>query len=264
MNILSFLFPYKNKPKKIGLVLSGGGVRGIAHLGVLKALNEKGIFPEYISGVSAGAIAGVFYADGYSPDEIFEIFNQTSIFHFAKLSIPNKGFLSLNKVSKILHEYIQAKNFEDLKTPLYVAASNLNEGKIEYFHKGELINKVIASASIPIIFKPTIINGKTYVDGGIFDNLPVSPIRNQCKFIFASHVNPLSKEEKIDSLFDIAERTFHLAIGSSVQDNSEMCDLFIEPSDLKNYSLLKLENAKEIYDLGYDFTIKILEKNKYI
>ena len=262
MNLLSFLFPKKSKLNKTGIVLSGGGVRGIAHLGVLKALNEKGIFPELISGVSAGAIAGVFYADGYNPDEIFEIFNHTSIFHFAKISIPNKGFLSLNKVSKILDEYIRAKNFEDLKIPLYVAASNLNEGKVEYFHQGELINKIIASASIPIIFKPTIINGKTYVDGGIFDNLPISPIRNQCKFLIASHVNPLSKEEIIDSLFDIAVRTFHLAIGSSVQDNSKMCDLFLEPNKLINYSLLKLENAQAIYDIGYDFTMKILEKNK--
>lgn len=258
MNILSFLFPEKNNPGKIGMVLSGGGVRGIAHLGVLKALNEKGIFPEILSGVSAGALAGIFYADGYHPEEIFEIFNKTSIFHFTKITIPNKGFLKMDKVSKILKEYIKAKTFEDLKIPLYVAVSNLSEGKVEYFNQGELINRIIASASIPVVFNPVLIQGKTYVDGGVFDNLPVYPIKDKCDFIIASHTNPLSKEVKLTNMLEIAERTFHLAIGSSVQDNSRLCDLFIEPDKLINYGMLKLENAKEIFNIGYDFTAKML------
>lgn len=261
MNILSFLFPGINKPSKIGIVLSGGGVRGIAHLGVLKALNEKEIFPDIISGVSAGAIAGAFYADGYHPDEIFEIFHRTSIFHFARIAIPKKGFLQMDKVSHVLSEYLRAKTFEDLKIPLYVTATNLSDGIVEYFHQGELIQKIIASASIPVIFRPTIINNKTYVDGGVFDNLPVSPIRKECDFVIASHVNPLSKDKALDNMLDIAERTFHLAIGSSVQDNSKQCDLFIEPEKLIKFSLLKLENAKEIFNIGYDYTLTLLEKN---
>ena len=260
MNILSFLFPEKQAPKKIGIVLSGGGVRGIAHLGVLKALNEREIFPKIISGVSAGAIVGAFYADGYRPDEIFEIFNKTNIFHFTKITIPQKGFLSLEKVSRVLDEHIRAKTFNDLKIPLYVAASNLNDGQIEYFNTGSIVEKIIASASIPVLFKPTIIKNKTYVDGGVFDNLPVAPIIEKSDFIIASHVNPLTKEENLDSMFDIAERTFHLAVGSSVQDNRKHCNLFIEPDNLKGYGILKLEKAEEVYNIGYRYTLQLLEK----
>ena len=264
MKILSYLFPKKNKKYNIGIALSGGGARGIAHLGILKALNEKGIFPDIISGVSAGALIGIFYADGYHPDEILEIFRKTSIFHFAKLTVPRKGFLSMNKIKEILEKNIRAKHFEDLKIPFYIAASNLTDGKVEYFHKGEIIDKVIASASIPILFKPTIIQGKTYVDGGIFDNLPVSPIREKCTKLIATHVNPSGKEEKLDSILSIAERTFHLAIGISAHENSKQCDLFIEPYDLTNYNLLKLENTQEIFNIGYDCALKILEKNNPI
>jgi NTE family protein len=249
----------KSHKEKIGISLSGGGVRGIAHLGVLKALNEHDIFPEIVAGVSAGALAGVFYCDGYKPDEIFKIFDQTSLFKFAKLGIPKKGFLSMKKVEKILNENLSAKSFQDLKIPLSVATSNLTDGKVEYFEKGSLIDKIIASASIPVLFNPVIIENKLYVDGGIFDNLPIKPLQNKCDKIIASHVNPLTKDENIDSMLDVAERTFHLAIASSVQENSKKCNLFIELPELRKYSLLKLENINEIFSIAYQSTIEILK-----
>lgn len=264
MNLVSSIYSkIKNTDSyHIGISLSGGGVRGIAHLGVLKALNEKGIHPEIIAGVSAGAIAGAFYADGYKPDEIFEIFNHTSIFKFAKFTVPKQGFISMEKVIKILEEHIKAKSFSDLKIPLYIAASNLNKGVVEYFNEGTIVDKVVASASIPVLFKPHKINDKTYVDGGLFDNLPVEPIRDKCKILIGSNVTPLSEENDLDSFISIAERSFHLAIGKSVNDNKNKCDYVIEPKDLADYSLLKLEKAKEIYDIGYETTLKYLETNK--
>ncbi|MDY6801667.1 MAG: patatin-like phospholipase family protein [Bacteroidota bacterium] len=263
MSLISNTFK-KSDGKKydIGIALSGGGVRGFAHLGVLKALNEKNIDPQIISGTSAGAIAGVFYADGYSPDESFEIFYRNSLFHFTHLSIPNKGLLSIEKISKILEKNIKAKTFEDLKKPLYVSATNLNDGKIEYFHQGSIIEKVVASASIPVLFKPQIIDGKTFVDGGVFDNLPIEPIRNQCKKLIGSYVNPIGKEEDLDSMIKIAERTFHLSVGSHLQEKKKICDLFIEAEELRKYGMLSLDKGREIFDTGYKITKEILEKNK--
>jgi NTE family protein len=260
MKLLSFLLPKKNEINKIGLVLSGGGVRGIAHLGVLKALNEGDIFPDYISGVSAGALAGVFYSDGYKPDEIFEIFYNSKVFDFTRAAIPRKGFMSLEKTKEILRDSIWAKDFKDLKTPLFVAASNLNDGKIDYFDKGELMDPILASISIPVLFKPTMINNKTYVDGGVFDNLPTSPIKDKCSILIGSHVNPQKEENDLESIISIAERTFHLAIGSSVQENSKDCDIFIEPPELRNYGMFKLDHAKEIYNIGYQATKDLLSK----
>jgi len=262
MNLLSNMFK-KSEDKKyaVGIALSGGGVRGFAHLGVLKALNEYDIYPEIISGTSAGALAGIFYADGYSPDESFEIFYDNSIFNFTEVSIPNKGFLSMEKVSKILKKTIRAKTFEELKTPLYVAASNLNDGEIKYFYQGSIIDKVVASASIPVLFKPQIIDGKTFVDGGVFDNLPIDPIKDQCKKLIGSHVNPLGKEDNLDSIMKIAERTFHLSVGAQLAEKKKICTLFIEAEELRNYGMLGLDKGQEIFEAGYKITRKILEKN---
>jgi len=144
MDFIKNIFSKPDDKIKVGISLSGGGVRGIAHLGVLKALNENDIFPEIVSGVSAGALVGVFYCDGYKPEEILQIFRKTHFFNFARLTVPRTGFMTMYKVEKILKEKIRAKKFKDLKIPLTVAASNLNDGIIEYFSEGDLIDKIIA------------------------------------------------------------------------------------------------------------------------
>lgn len=247
--------------KKVGITLSGGGVRGFAHLGVLKALNEYGIYPEIISGASAGALAGLFYADGYTPQESYDIFYHNSLFKFTEVSVPDKGFLSIQKMARILKENIRAKTFEDLDIELFVAASNLNDGVVEYFNSGEIIDKVVASSSIPILFKPTIINGKTFVDGGVFDNLPIEPIQDKCDILIASHVNPIGKEENLNNIIQIAERTFHLAVGSRISEKSSKCDFFIEPEDLRKYGILNIGQGPDIFEIGYEYTMKLLEKD---
>lgn len=251
---------FSSNKKKIGIVLSGGAARGYAHLGVLKALEEKDIYPQLISGVSAGALAGAFYADGMKPDEIFKVMHQNNIFKFAKLSIPRGGLLSIDNLSKILKENLKSKTFEDLKYPLYVAAANLNEGKIEYFHKGELVPRIVASASIPVLFKPIKINNTIYVDGGVFDNMPIDPIKEDSKRIIAVHVNPVGREDDLDSLMKIAERTFHLTVGSKMKEKAKQVDLYIEPKKLKDYGLLSVSKAKEIFEIGYEETQKALEQ----
>lgn len=261
MNFVSKLLNHSTKEYQTGIALSGGGVRGFAHLGVLKALNENGIYPDIIAGTSAGALAGIFYADGYTPQESFDIFYQNNIFKFTEVGIPNKGFLSIEKISKILKKHIKAKTFEELEKPLFVAASNLNDGKVEYFSTGSIIDKVVASASIPVLFKPQTIDNNTYVDGGVFDNLPIAPIKDLCNKLIASHVNPVGHQAKLDSILQIAERTFHLAVGSTLSEKIKQCDLFIEPEELRNYGILSLGKGPEIFQIGYNATLEVL-KNK--
>ena len=131
-----------------GLVLSGGGTRGFAHLGVLQALNESGIYPDVISGASAGALAGLLYCDGISPKEALKIMKGSSRLDYMKPAMPRDGLLQLSGIRKILEDHINARKFEDLKIPLYVSATDLNNGKPVYFSKGELLDVVIASAKI--------------------------------------------------------------------------------------------------------------------
>ena len=143
---------------------------------------------------------------------------------------------------------------------MVVCATNLNKGHSEYFTSGNIADVVIASASIPIIFKPIVINGETFVDGGVFDNLPVACIRDKCKKIIGIHVNPRHEENDFHNLIRIAERTFYLAVQANITDSIQMCDLFIEPAQLKDYGLLDASKSQAIFEIGYNTMKDALNK----
>ncbi len=242
------------KKYKVGLVLSGGGARGFAHLGVLQALNEAGIKPDVISGTSAGAIIGVLYADGYSPEEILHMLNSGSRLDFMRPAMPREGLLQINGVIKILKTNLRATRFNELKIPLYVTATDLNNGKVVYFSKGELLDPVIASASIPVLFQPVKINNISYVDGGVLDNLPIFPIKNKSRFLIGSFVNPVGPTEKISGLINIAERSFMLSMSKEITEKAKKFHLFVAPLELGNYKILAPEKASELFNVGYKAT----------
>jgi NTE family protein len=243
-----------------GLVLSGGGARGFAHLGVIQALNEAGIYPDIISGTSAGAIAGALYADGYSPKEIFRLMNTKSAIDYFSLTVPRGGLLKISGVIRILENNLRATTFEKLQIPLIIAATDLNNGKIVYFSSGDLLNAVIASSSIPVLFRPIVINGIQFVDGGVLDNLPVRPLESRCRFIIGSFVNPSGYEENITSLMHIAVRTFLLSVSKEVVEKSGKFDMLIAPPELKDYKILDPEKANEMFDIGYRATVAKLKE----
>ncbi|MCD6113642.1 MAG: patatin-like phospholipase family protein [Bacteroidales bacterium] len=253
----------RRKPYNFGIVLSGGGARGFAHLGVLKALNQYNIFPDVISGVSAGSIVGAFYADGYSPDEIFELFTDSKIFNFLKLNIPKKGFGNLNGLKKLLDENLRARTFEELKIPLFITATDLNNGKSVYFNKGEIKDVVLASSSIPVIFSPIEIDNISYADGGIMNNFPVEPIINITKKLIGVYVTSIEYADEFKNLFNIALRSFHLGIAANVHAKSQKMNLYIEPKGIGKFKVLDVSKGKEIFDLGYNETIKVLKDSNF-
>ncbi len=242
------------KQYKIGLVLSGGGTRGFAHLGLIQALNEAGIFPDVISGTSSGAMAGVLYADGFTPRDIMNLMKGSSRLDIMRPALPREGLLQLGGIVKILKANLRAKTFEDLKIPLYVSATDLNNGKAVYFSKGDLFDPVIASASLPVIFQPVVINNICYVDGGIMDNLPIRPIENKCETIIGSFVNPIGYQEKVKGLISIAERTFMIAMVKELSEKAKKFDLFVAPEELRNHGILNPEKADLLFQIGYDAT----------
>lgn len=240
-----------DKIYKTGLVLSGGGARGFAHLGVIQALSEAGIVPDVVSGTSAGAIVGVLYADGYTPKEILALMNWPSRFDLMRPALPREGLLQINGIIKMLKTNLRAKTFEELKIPLYVSATDLNNGKSVYFSEGDLFDPVIASASIPVLFQPVKIDNISYVDGGVLDNLPIRPIENRCQIIIGSFVNPIGHIEKLTGLINIAERTFLLSMSKDVLEKAKRFDLFIAPPELRNFGILVTDKSQEIFDMGY-------------
>lgn len=248
------------KKFKIGLVLSGGGARGFAHLGVIKALNENGIYPDVISGTSAGAIAGAFYCDGYQPEEILSFFIEKGLYKYLEFIIPKKGLIKITGLLKLIDEHLNSKYFENLKTPLYVAATDINYAKPVYFSSGELLPAVIASSAIPVIFQPFKINDITYVDGGLTDNLPVEPLKDNCEKIIGVNVNPIGYQKDFNKLMSIAERTFHIAFNAGLYEKIQLLDLYIQPEKLKNYGIFDVNKSPEIFNIGYRETLKVVSK----
>lgn len=242
-----------------GISLSGGGARGLAHIGVLRALEENNIFPECIAGTSMGAIIGTMYAAGKKPVEMQEILSEKSLIKNFHWSFPSGGgMLSLEKLEDRLKEILEVQNFENLGKKLYVAVTNLTKGQPEIFSEGPLIRPVLASASIPVIFKPIELDGDVYVDGGLMDNLPIGPMTGECDRLIGSFVNHIGEQKGIDSMREIADRSYKLALFQNVKIHFEKLDILIDPPELIKYSLYDFDDMEEIIRLGYNETTKQL------
>lgn len=245
---------------KIGLVLSGGGARGFAHLGVAQALYEKNIKPDMLAGTSAGAIVGAFLAAGYLPEKTLEIITSVNFMKYFRPAISWSGLVKLEKLSDILMEYFPENSFHDLKIPLTIAATNYSKGKAAYFDKGELIKPMLASASIPVIFEPITIGEDLYVDGGILANLPVGPLQKKVDYLIGVNCNPVGPAKTNDGMKDMLERSLLMIINYNTQHQGKGCDLLIQPEKLSNYKVFALSKAKEMYEIGYESAVKALDE----
>ena len=186
---------WTNRKYQIGYALSGGFIKGFAHLGVMQALLEHDIKPDIISGVSAGALAGVFYADGNEPYRVLDYFSGHKFQDLTKLVIPKVGLFALGEFIDFLKSNLKAQKLEDLKLPLIITATDLDHGRSMHFHKGNIAERVAASCCMPVLFTPVKIGNTHYVDGGLLMNLPVSTIRNECEKVVAVNVSPLMAEK---------------------------------------------------------------------
>ena len=238
------------KPYNIGYALSGGFIKGFAHLGVIQALLEHDIKPDIISGVSAGALAGVFYADGYFSGHKFQ--------DLTKLVIPKVGLFALGEFIDFLKSNLKAQKLEDLKLPLIITATDLDHGRSMHFHKGNIAERVAASCCMPVLFTPVKIGNTHYVDGGLLMNLPVSTIRNECEKVVAVNVSPLMAEKYKMNI--VAMRSYHFMFRANTFPERDNCDLLIEPYNLEGYSNTELEKAEEIFEQGYNTASEVLDQ----
>ena len=239
---------------KIGIVLSGGGARGISHIGVLKALEEFGITANCLAGTSAGSIVGSLYAYGYKPDKILEIVLATSLFKSMRPAWTLTGLLTLDGLRDVLLKYIPENSFESLRVPMTIAATDIRKGKGVYFTKGELIPAILSSCCVPAVFNPIQFQECTFVDGGIVDNLPAASIRSQCDFLIGSHCNHISEDVDVKNFRTVIERSLLIAINGNTTVSKSLCDVLIEPPDVGKVSGFDLSKAKDLFEIGYQFT----------
>lgn len=249
--------------KKIGLVLSGGGARGLSHIGAIKALTEHTINPDVISGTSAGAFVGALFAYGYSADEILEIMLKTRFSFFLRLGFGIGGILRIDRAEHILKKYMPENSFETLKIPLSVTATDINAGEEVIFRKGELAKPVLASCCLPGLFKPLNFQGRHLVDGAIFNNLPVAAIEKEVDYIIGVHCNPIQLQKPSSGIHQITYRSFRLAMRGKARASLDRCNLLIEAPELARFNPFDFTKAQRLFDIGYAYTSRFLEENGF-
>lgn len=258
------LFSFSKRKPVIGLTLSGGGMRGIAHIAVLKALEEFNLKPDIISGTSAGSIVAAFYSFGKTPDEMMEIVRQTTFFSRSYLRLSKNGIFSSNFILKLFRDHFPEDNFNVLKIPVFIAATEMTHGIVDFFSEGELFMPLLASSSVPFVLPPVKVGEKIYVDGGVLDNLPIEPIVDKCDLLIASHVNSISYDSLENmSLMKEFDRILHLAIAKSVYSKVKFCDIFLDPPKMTKFSLFNKKSLDVMFQEVYEYTCKELENKGY-
>jgi len=248
----------------IGLVLSGGGIKGVAHIGVIKALEENNIFPTHISGSSSGAVVGAFYAAGYSPEEMLRFFKSTALFNFNRFAFRKPGFIDTDKFHVDFNKYFPVDNFMSLQKKLFITTVDMLNGHIKVFTEGELIRPFLASAAFPGIFSPVTIDRGVYADGGILDNFPVTPLIDICDPIIGVYISPITKikANNLRHSLNVLDRAIKINfLNGSLLKFSE-CDLLIQPDSLNKYGLFDKNGINEIFNIGYQTTLNALQKSK--
>lgn len=236
---------------KVGMVLSGGGIRGIAHLGVIKALEEMNIKVDIISGTSVGAIIGAFYAAGMHPDDILEVGLKLNKWQAFSPAWSRSGLLKMNFLKNILTKNLPVKSFSELKKELIISATKLGNAKTHYFTEGDLIDSILASASIPVVFKPFRIGDTKYVDGGVVNNLPVEPLLGKCDKLIGVLCNPIDQQFAKVNLKSMIERVMLITINTNTYSRRELCDIILEPPELRTINVFSFDKILEIFNIGY-------------
>lgn len=254
----------ETKQYNIGLALSGGGVRGFAHIGALRALEDVGIKPDIIAGVSAGSIVASFYAAGMSADEIFNLFGSIDMSKFLQVDITKSGFLKLDKFKRFLETNLPIKNIEELLIPTIIAATDIEQQHEMPFTSGNIAERVVASCSIPLVFRPVKIDGSYCVDGGVLHNLPSFYLKPVCNTVIGINVSPLKLGPIKLNVRSLAYRTYKLMTMRNVIADKQLCDLLVDIISIQGHSTFDTSAANKIAQKGYFETMKILKNSQLI
>ncbi len=280
---------------KVGVVLSGGGAKGFAHIGVLKVLEDAGVKIDYIGGTSMGAVVGGLYASGYSARQIDSIFYNTNFdellsdyipresksfyekhndelyaltLPFDKLTIGipialSRGLYNYNLLNKLLHNVRYVRKFDQLPIPFVCVATNIETGEEVMLREGYLPEAILASSAFPSLFSPVEINGKLLIDGGVTNNYPVEEIRRMgADIIIGVDVqDDLQTREKLSEATRILVQISNLEMIQSMKRKQLLTDIYIKP-DIKNYSVISFDKGREIIAKGEEAARESWEKFK--
>ena len=251
------------KKYELGVAFSGGGAKAAAHCGALQALKEFGIRPDVVSGTSAGSLVAAFWSAGFSPVRMIGMFREMNFFKdIVSPTRPRGGLFDSTPLLELLQEKLPYSDIEELPVPTYIVAADMDHGKTKVFSKGKLAPRLVASCSIPIIFKPMVINGVHYVDGGVFQNLPVPAIRGLCEKVIAFSVRQIEPEPYRDNLVHVAMRAYSMMFMSNIMADSRLADTYIE-LNTDGCGVYDMSSIEELFRRGYSDACAALEADGY-
>ncbi len=232
----------------LGLVLGGGGIRGVAHVPFLEKLESHGVRPSIISGVSSGAIIAAFYAAGVSFPDMKSFFSDNSMVKLSNFTASKAGIFNSDKYGKLFREFLP-DTFEELSIPITINASNLQTREIVRFNSGPLIEPLLASCAVPLMFAPMEINGEMYVDGGILDNFPIEPLLGKTSKTLGHYIAtpPLKEKKELNTSFKVTYQANQMMLHQSNKHKFEKIDLCLE-SPTGKYWIFNNKLSNTIYD----------------
>lgn len=272
----------QNKPK-VGLVLSGGGAKGLAHIGALKVIEEAGVKIDYIGGTSMGAIVGALYASGYTAIELDSIFKTTDFSKLIQDDVPRgaKTFYEkddseryalglpfdnfkvafpqaisggqniYNEFVRLLYHVKDVKNFNQLPIPFLCIATNVETGEAVLLDKGYLPEAIMASGTFPSLFEPSELNGKILIDGGVVNNYPIDEVKalGADVIIGVDVQDELSNREALSSATEILLQINNYRTVNDMVTKKEKTDIYIKPN-IEGFSVIAFDKGNEIIDRG--------------
>lgn len=296
--LLAFAFSHAQKDQqrpKVGLVLSGGGAKGFAHIGVLKVLEQAGVKIDYIGGTSMGAVVGGLYASGYNASQIDSIFKETDFdallsdfiprssknfyekrndelyaftlpFNKMRIGIPaalSRGMYNYNLLNKLTYKVRHIRDFNKLPIPFLCMASNIETGEEVLLNKGYLAQAILASGAFPTLFSPVEIDGKLLVDGGVTNNYPVEEIKKLgADIIIGVDVqDDLKDRQSLKDATRILVQISNLSMIEKMREKVKMTDIYIKP-DISNYGVISFDEGQEIIKRGEEAAFAVYDKIK--
>ncbi len=241
-----------SKKPLIGVALSGGAARGIAHVAVLDTLEREGIPIHAIAGTSAGSMVGALYASGIPTMEIRRILLNAKWKNILKFAVPKLGLVSSEGIFEFMDSLLKGKKFSELQLPFAAVATDLRSGEKVTITSGSVARAVQASCSLPIIFTPTEINKRALIDGGVSSQLPVRSMREElgAKIVVAVDVNYRALEsDEFDNIVKIATHLSALWASRNAREEKKLADVVIQVS-ARGIGLLELSKSKELLQRG--------------
>ncbi|MEJ2414084.1 MAG: patatin-like phospholipase family protein [Sulfurimonas sp.] len=237
--------------KEVVVALSGGGARGAYHLGVLHYLDEQNIKVKAIAATSIGSIVAASYASGVSPKDQLEILKSKEVKKLFKFNWFRNSVFNIDIEAQVLKKLVPFTNMNELNIPLYITAVDLDVAQERIFNQGDIYKLCQASSALVPFFKAVEIEQKTYIDGGVFNHIPIAPLINFNTPILGVNLHPFIKNVAAYNLFSYLKRSITSSMQRNVQQAKEICDFFIESPEITNYSILSLKNFDALFELCY-------------